>query len=113
MNENLEKIELSEEEIAKSKKWFCTIFNKKNNRAITTFKTIWEFTENNARSYGIINWLLGDTSKMKKEDKDEMIKDLNNFVYNRLDKEKDKVDIAAMTEMFKMFDEKYRILIGK
>jgi len=95
----------------KQKTGFCTIFNKKNNKAVTTFNTVWEFTENHGKVYWIVNWLLEDTSGMPKEDKEEMIKDLTDFANNKLDRF-DKEDIDVMTKMFKLFDEKYRILIG-
>ncbi len=110
MDKTTEKVELLKKEIDTSKRWFCTIFKKKNNKAIITIPTVWEFTEDHGKVYWIVNWILWE---VEKKDQEEMQKDLLDFITYRLDKEKDVEKIKAFQEMFKEFDEKYRILIGK
>jgi len=93
-----------------SKTGFCTIFKKKNNRAVTTFNTIWVFTENHGKVYWIINWILWEIAEKHKE---QSHKDLLNFINGKLDEEKDKDLIEFLKGQFETFDSKYRILIGK
>ena len=97
--------------LANSKKWFCTIFEKKNNRAIVTIPIVWKFTEDHARAYAINNWILWEI-KATKEQKKEMEKEMLDFINWKLDPVKHKELIYWLTEMFKIFNGKYRILIG-
>lgn len=107
MSEIEKEIEVPKEATKKPVIWFCTIFNKKNNRAIVTFNTIWEFTENHGRAYGIVNWILWEIDE---KDKAESNKDLLDFINDKIT---DTDKLAAFQAMFKEFDSKYRILIGK
>lgn len=48
--------------------WFCTIFDKSNNKAVTTFPTEWKFTEKEAKDYFIKSGLMKEKgSDLSKE----------------------------------------------
>ena len=110
MNENLEKVELTKEEIDTSKTWFFTIFEIKNNKPIVTENTVWESTENHVIVYWIMEGLLWVIKPTESKELQGKLLDFIDGKNNKL--EKDKEDIENFQKMFKEFNEKYRILIG-
>lgn len=106
MNTTLQK----EKQIDTSIRWFCTIFKKNNNRAITTFNTVWEFTEKHAIAYAILNWILWE---IKPKDKEKAQKDLLSYIENKLDPEIDKDKIETLKKGFDVVERDYRFLIWK
>lgn len=84
-------------EMAK-KTWYCTIFKKKNNKALGTIKIMWDFTEDHGKAYCIKDWLMGKVNP-------KTIENIINFANGKqyLNKEAE--------ELMDNFDKKYRVLI--
>ena len=114
--ENLlkEPVHLDIDSIKKAKKilkkqkwitWFCTIFSRKNNRALRTFNTTWVMSESSTIWVLILNWFLCDLSELDKD----ILDNIKLFLYD----ETLKVELSKWSqELFHKFNKKYRLLLS-